>query len=147
MPFFDPSEQQRLMQQMFTNPQGGPMPPSPQGQGGIGQDGPMIAPSFVGPGDMAQGGMPSDLGVEAPEQFNRPVPNIGDEAMMRQLPNIGDEAMVRPTPQSAYEDLLSQGSAGGVPSAEGATAAPRQMMGQDRQRLIDLLLSRKMHAF
>lgn len=96
MPFFNQGEQQRLMAQMFQNPQGGPMPPMGGGQGGIGnENGPMIGPSFVGPEGVGGPGGVQDLGVEAPDNFSRPVPNIGDQGMVQQPPNIGDQAMVR----------------------------------------------------
>ncbi len=98
MSFFNQSEQQRLMAQMFGSGAPGMTPfQTPQGQGGIGQNAPQIGPSFVGPGDEMGGGgaMPNDLGVEAPDNFNLPVPNIGDQAMVQQPPNIGDQAMVR----------------------------------------------------
>lgn len=126
MPFFNPADQQRLMSQMFQNPQGGPMPPQPGGQGGVGQTGPVLGPSFVGPGD-EMGGMPADLGVEAPDQFNLPVPNIGDEAMLRQPPGSFNDPM----------------QTGGMPSGMGGGgAAPEEI----KRRLIEAIMARQSGA-
>lgn len=135
MPFFNQANQQQLMQQMFSNPQGGPMPPMPGGQGGIaqGDGGQQLAPSFESP-DMAQGG--NAIGVAPPDQFVRPAPNIGDEAMMRQVPNIGDGAMMRG--QGAMPQDL--GAGGGGPGM-GAISD------EDRQRLIQAIIARSGGAF
>lgn len=135
MPFFDPTEQQRLMQQMFANPQGGAPFQVPQGQGGVGQNAPQIGPSFVGPGDMGegQGSMPNDLGVEPPQGFNRMPPNIGDEAMAMQPPNIGDGAMV--------QGQIPGMSGGGAP-IDGGMINPEL-----REKLIEAIMKRQLGGY
>lgn len=137
MPFFNQQEQQRLMAQMFSNPQGGPMPPQPGGQGGPTEGGPMLAPSFVGPETYQPGGI-QDLGVEPPDNFNRQVPNIGDQAMLRQPPNIGDQGMVQGMPPS----VPSAGADNGYPIADQMGGA-----GDPRMKLIEAILRRQQGAF
>ena len=140
MPFFDPNEQQRLMQQMFRDPSGAPMPPMGQGQGGVGQNGLQLGPSFEGPGDPGQmghmvgGGAPTELGVQAPDQFNLPVPQIGDQGMVRQPPNIGDDAMMRQPPGGSMPRDL--GGAAGAGMGLGAISD------EDKQRLIQAIMAR-----
>lgn len=143
MPFFDPAEQQRLMQQMFTNPQGGPMPPSPQGQGGVGsQDGgTIIAPSFQGPdmggmGAMGTGGG-APMGVDGPDQFAPPVPDIGDQGMVRQPPFTFDDNLPNDLMGDRGQNVL-QGAVAGM------TGGMPQLGEDQKRRLIEALMARGM---
>ena len=144
MPFFDANQQQQLMQQMFTGANGAPMPPMGQGQGGVGQGGTQLGPSFEMPGDPGQmgqmigGSAPQDLGVQAPDQFNLPVPQIGDEAMVRKPPNSFGDNM----PTEIPEGYAGQWGPNNI--AQGAQDLAGSMnLGEDaKRRLIDAIMAR-----
>lgn len=141
MSFFNQSEQQRLMQQMFGGSVPGMAPfQTPQGQGGVGQNAPQIGPSFVAPGDAMGGGgsMPNDLGVEAPDNFNLPVPNIGDQGMVRQPHNFNDN-MPTEVPPGYMGDMSANNVAAGAAQLGGSIAG----LGEDaKRRLIDAIIAR-----
>lgn len=143
MPFFNPQEQQRLMQQMFRDPSGAPMAPMGGGTGGVGDQGggTIIGPSFVGPGDQggAGGSMPSDLGVEAPGgQFNLPVPNIGDQGMVRMPPAGFNDNMPTDIPPGYMGDMGANNVAAGADQF-----ATSLGLGEGaKRRLIDAIMAR-----
>lgn len=143
MSFFNQSEQQRLMAQMFGGGANG-MPPfqTPQGQGGVGQNAPQIGPSFVAPGDAATGGMgsamPNDLGVEAPDNFSLPVPNIGDQGMVRTPPNGFNDNMPTEIPPGYAGDMGANNVAAGADQF-----ATSLGLGEGaKRRLIDAIMAR-----
>lgn len=141
MPFFDPNQQQQLMQQMFANPQGGGMPPMAQGQGGVGsQNGGMsIGPSFEAP-DMAHGPGGSGggvMGVDGPDQFAPPVPDVGDEQMVLK-PNFNFDGDNMPNDLSGDRNQnILQGAVSGMTGG--------MNIGEDqKRRLIEALMARGM---
>lgn len=146
MPFFNQNEQQRLMMQMFQNPQGGSAMPMPNGQGGMAGDGggaggTIVGPSFVGPGDQGGmgGSMPSDLGVEAPNQFNLPVPNIGDQGMVRVPPAGFNDNMPTDIPPGYAGDMGANNVAAGAGNFAGSIPG----LGEDqKRRLIEAIIAR-----
>lgn len=127
MAFFNPNQQNQLMAQMFSNPQGqGGMMPPMGGQGGA-SSGPNIGPSFAGPeGPQGVSNPGSQFG---PMPFSGPMPDFqsgpfmpGSDTGIRELGSIPVNPMPY-TPNDGY---------GGRPPI-GPMPVPRPGSGPDAQ--------------
>jgi hypothetical protein len=127
MAFFNPNQQNQLMAQMFSNPQGqGGMMPPMGGQGGA-NSGPNIGPSFAGPeGPQGVSNPGSQFG---PMPFSGPMPDFqsgpfmpGSDTGIRELGSIPVNPMPY-TPNDGY---------GGRPPI-GPMPVPRPGSGPDAQ--------------
>jgi hypothetical protein len=128
MAFFNPNQQNQLMAQMFSNPQGqGGMMPPMGGQGGA-NSGPNIGPSFAGPeGPQGVSNPGSQFG---PMPFSGPMPDFqsgpfmpGSDTGIRELGNVPVNPMPY-TPNDGYGGRPPIGPMPVPPRGAGPDARP-----------------------